>query len=91
MLTGLPVVELDTEKVVVESSTLILETLIFLGFLKKTHKFGQFWLQLIFYILNIHQLLLKKIAALMETTRDRATATVNGGSTVFSVQMHTIG
>ncbi len=57
----------------------------------KTHKFGQFWLQLIFYILNIHQLLLKKIAALVETTRDRATATVNGGSTVFSVQMHAIG
>ncbi len=29
---------------------------------------------------------MKKIAALVETTRDRAAATVKSGSTVFSVQ-----
>ncbi len=33
---GRPVVELDTELVVVESFTLVLETLIFLGFLKNS-------------------------------------------------------
>ncbi len=35
-LTGPPVVELDTELVVVESFKLVLETLIFLGFLKNS-------------------------------------------------------
>ncbi len=37
-----------------------------------------------FYILDIHQLVMKRIAALVETTRDRA-ATVKSVSTVFSV------
>ncbi len=38
------------------------------------------------YILDIHQLVKKKIAALVETTRDRAAVAVKSGSTVFSVQ-----
>ncbi len=44
-----------------------------------------FILLLIFYILDIHQLVMKKNAALVETTRDCATATVKSGSTVFIV------
>ncbi len=37
------------------------------------------------YILDIHQLVMKNIAALVETTPDRV-PTVKSGSTVFSVQ-----
>ncbi len=37
-----------------------------------------------FRLLDIHQLVMKKIAALVETTRDRAAT--ESGSTVFSVQ-----
>ncbi len=47
---------------------------------------GLFWASPYFYILDIHQLVLKKIAALVESTRDRAAAAVKSGSTVFSVQ-----
>ncbi len=36
---------------------------------------------------DIHQLVMKKIATLVETTRIRATATVKSGSTVFSVPL----
>ncbi len=39
-----------------------------------------------FRLLDIHQLVMKKIAALVETTPDRAAAAVKSGSTVFSVQ-----
>ncbi len=39
-----------------------------------------------FKLLDIHQLVMKKIAALVETTRDRAAATVKSGSMVFSVR-----
>ncbi len=39
-----------------------------------------------FRLLDIHQLVMTKIAALVETTRDRAAATVKSVSTVFRVQ-----
>ncbi len=45
---------------------------------------GLFYVSPYFYILDIHQLVMKKIATLLETTRDHA-ATVKSGSAVFSV------
>ncbi len=39
------------------------------------------------YILDIHQLVMKKIAALVETTRDRAAATVKSSSRELSAQL----